>query len=44
MAKFAPSQLDRNCFDALVARVSSERDLKLSPALRVPASSLEYAL
>jgi putative nucleotidyltransferase with HDIG domain len=44
MAKFAPHQLDGDCFDALVSRVSSGRDTALSPALHAPASSLGYAL
>jgi putative nucleotidyltransferase with HDIG domain len=44
MMKFAPNQLDGDCFDALVSRVSSERDLTFSPSLHVPASALEYAL
>jgi putative nucleotidyltransferase with HDIG domain len=44
MMKFAPNQLDGDCFDALVSRVSRERDLTFSPSLHVPASALEYAL
>ena len=43
MAKFVPHQLDGDCFDALVARVSSEHGVTFSPA-RTPATSLEYAL
>jgi putative nucleotidyltransferase with HDIG domain len=44
MTKFAPHQLDGDCFDALVCCVSSGRDATVSPALRSPASSLGYAL
>ena len=44
MKQFAPHQLDGNCLDALVARISSERDATLSPARPSPASSLGYAL
>jgi putative nucleotidyltransferase with HDIG domain len=44
MAKFIPNQLDVDCFDALVARVSSEHGAAFSPAQRTPASSLGYAL
>ena len=44
MMKFAPNQLDGDCFDALVSRVSRERDLIFSPSLHVPVSALEYAL
>jgi putative nucleotidyltransferase with HDIG domain len=42
MTKFAPHQLDGDCFDALVSRVSSGRDLALSPAHHT--SALGYAL
>jgi putative nucleotidyltransferase with HDIG domain len=44
MKQFAPHQLDGNCLDALVARISSGGDATLSPALRGPASALGYAL
>jgi putative nucleotidyltransferase with HDIG domain len=44
MKKFAPHQLDGDCFDALVARVSSGSDMGLSTTLHAPASSLGYAL
>jgi putative nucleotidyltransferase with HDIG domain len=44
MKKFAPHQLDGDCFDALVARVSSGHDVGLSTTLHAPASSLGYAL
>jgi len=44
MKKFAPHQLDGDCFDALVARVSSGHDVGLSTATHAPASSLGYAL
>lgn len=44
MAKFAPHQLDGDCFDALVSRISSGRDVGLSTELHAPASSLGYAL
>jgi putative nucleotidyltransferase with HDIG domain len=44
MTKFAPHQLDGDCFDALVSRVSSERDLIFFPAVHLPVSSLDYAL
>jgi putative nucleotidyltransferase with HDIG domain len=44
MMKFAPNQLDGDCFDALVSRVSRERDLSFTPSLHVPVSALEYAL
>jgi HD-GYP domain-containing protein (c-di-GMP phosphodiesterase class II) len=44
MTKFAPNQLDADCLDALVARVSSQRDQAFSPALHTSASSLKYAL
>jgi putative nucleotidyltransferase with HDIG domain len=43
MTKFAPHQLDGDCFDALVSRVSNGRDVTLSPGLHAPASSLGYA-
>ena len=44
MKRFAPHQLDGDCFDALVSRVSSERDVTFSPVPLVAASQLEYAL
>jgi len=43
MAKCAPHQLDADCFDALVSRVSGGRDQALSPALLPQASSRGYA-
>ena len=43
MTKFAPHQLDRDCFDALVSLVASERNITFEPAMHIPASSLEYA-
>jgi putative nucleotidyltransferase with HDIG domain len=44
MKKFAPHQLDGDCFDALVSRISSGHDVGLSTELQAPASSLGYAL
>jgi putative nucleotidyltransferase with HDIG domain len=44
MKKYSPHQLDGDCFEALVARVSSGRDLTLTPAAHAPASALSYAL
>jgi putative nucleotidyltransferase with HDIG domain len=44
MAKFAPHQLDGDCFDALVSRVSSGSHATAAPAMRPPVSSLGYAL
>jgi putative nucleotidyltransferase with HDIG domain len=44
MKQFAPHQLDGNCLDALVARVSSGDDGALSPNRLSPVSSLGYAL
>jgi putative nucleotidyltransferase with HDIG domain len=44
MKQFAPHQLDGNCLDALVARISSGGDATLSPARLSPVSSLGYAL
>jgi HD-GYP domain-containing protein (c-di-GMP phosphodiesterase class II) len=44
MKEFIPHQLDGQCFDALVASVSSGRALATTPALRRPAASLGYAL
>ena len=43
MKQFAPHQLDGNCLEALVARISSGGD-GLSPARLSPVSSLGYAL
>lgn len=42
--QFAPHQLDGNCLDALVARISTGGDATLSPARLSPVSSLGYAL
>src|ERR1700738_318884 len=44
MTKFAPHQLDGDCFDALVSRVSSGRPLAPSAAMHSAASSLAYAM
>jgi putative nucleotidyltransferase with HDIG domain len=44
MTKFAPHQLDADCFDALVSRVSSGRDLASSPILHGASSALGYAM
>ena len=44
MNKYAPHQLDGDCFDALVSWSSSGRDLALSPAAHATASPLGYAL
>lgn len=44
MKEFSPHQLDGNCLDALVARISSGGDATLSPARLSPVSSLGYAL
>ena len=44
MKQFAPHQLDGNCLDALVARISSGGDATLSPARLSPVSSMGYAL
>jgi putative nucleotidyltransferase with HDIG domain len=44
MTKFAPHQLDGDCFDALVSRVSSGCNPAPSPALHGAASSLDYAM
>jgi putative nucleotidyltransferase with HDIG domain len=44
MKQFVPHQLDGNCLDALVARVSSGDDGALSPNRLSPVSSLGYAL
>ena len=44
MTKFTPHQLDGDCFDALVARVSTGRALTCFPALQSRAASLGYAL
>jgi putative nucleotidyltransferase with HDIG domain len=43
MEKYAPHQLDGDCFDALVSRVSSGRDAMPSAVRHTPASSLGYA-
>jgi putative nucleotidyltransferase with HDIG domain len=44
MARFAPHQLDADCFAALVSRVSDRRFTTLEPKLPIAAASLEYAL
>ena len=44
MQKFAPHQLDGDCLDALVSRVSSVRDASLAAALQAPAATMGYAL
>ncbi len=44
MARFAPRQLDGDCFGALVSRVSNRRGMTFESTLPIPASSLEYAL
>jgi putative nucleotidyltransferase with HDIG domain len=44
MTKFAPHQLDGDCFGALVSRVSSGCNPAPSPALHGAASSLDYAM
>jgi putative nucleotidyltransferase with HDIG domain len=43
MWKYAPHQLDGECMEALMARVSIERDLVFAPTLHVPAPVMEYA-
>jgi putative nucleotidyltransferase with HDIG domain len=43
MKKYVPHQLDGDCFDALLSRVSSERDGTCSPVAH-PVSALGYAL
>jgi putative nucleotidyltransferase with HDIG domain len=43
MKTFAPHQLDGDCFDALVSRISSERHVSFEPALHLQPSGLEYA-
>ena len=44
MTQFAPHQLDGDCFDALVSRVSSECVVAHPASLHISPSSLEYAL
>lgn len=45
MTQYAPHQLDGDCFDALVSRVSSDRDRTFSAAaVHLPVSALDYAL
>jgi putative nucleotidyltransferase with HDIG domain len=44
MARFAPRQLDSDCFGALVSRVSNRRSMASEPRVPMPASALEYAL
>jgi HD-GYP domain-containing protein (c-di-GMP phosphodiesterase class II) len=43
MSQFAPQQLDGDCMDALVARVSNEHHVVYAPALHVPAEAMGYA-
>ena len=43
MWKYSPHQLDGECMEALMARVSTDRDLVFSPTMHVPAPVLEYA-
>jgi putative nucleotidyltransferase with HDIG domain len=44
MTKFAPHQLDGDCFDALVCWASSGHNPAFSPALHSAASALDYAM
>jgi putative nucleotidyltransferase with HDIG domain len=44
MTKYAPHQLDGDCFDALVSRVATERNAMLTPPVHIPPPLLEYAL
>ncbi len=43
MWQYTPHQLDGDCMEALMARVSTERDLVIAPTLHVPSPVLEYA-
>ena len=43
MSKFAPHQLDGDCFDALISLVMSERDVVFEPMLPIPSASMAYA-
>ena len=43
MSKFAPHQLDGDCFDALISLVASERDVVFEPMLPIPSASMAYA-
>ncbi len=43
MSQFAPQQLDGDCMDALVARVSNEHRVVYAPAMHVPAAAMGYA-
>lgn len=43
MARFAPHQLDADCFGALVSRVSNRRDMPIEPRVPISRPSLEYA-
>jgi putative nucleotidyltransferase with HDIG domain len=44
MTRFAPHQLDADCFGALVSRVSNRRDTTFEPKVAIPRPSLKYAL
>ena len=44
MTKFAPHQLDGDCFDALVARVSNTREPRILLGMHTSVPLLEYAL
>src|SRR5882757_6768524 len=44
MTKFAPHQLDGDCFDALVCWASNGHNPSFSPALHGAASALDYAM
>jgi putative nucleotidyltransferase with HDIG domain len=44
MGKFAPHQLDGDCFDALVARVSNTRKPMVLAGIHTSVPSLEYVL
>jgi putative nucleotidyltransferase with HDIG domain len=43
MSKFAPHQLDGDCFDALISLVASERDVVFEPMMTIPSTSMAYA-
>jgi putative nucleotidyltransferase with HDIG domain len=43
MSKFAPHQLDGDCFDALISLIASERDVMFEPMLPIPGPSMAYA-
>ncbi len=44
MTRFAPHQLDADCFGALVSRVSNRRDMTFEPRVAISRPSLKYAL